>query len=155
MKTPAIRRVLVGLDDTARAPLVLAMATDVAQRFHADLFVLRAVRVEQDFPPAAHAKADRLEPYLLDKARREMEALVRNNALAGREPPIVVVGEPVRLLLEWSERLAADLIVIGSHGFHGIDHLLGTTTGRVAQRAKHHVLVVHDATDDEEEDEGG
>jgi nucleotide-binding universal stress UspA family protein len=36
------------------------------------------------------------------------------------------------------------LIVIGSHGFSGIDRLLGTTAGRVVNHADRSVIVVRD-----------
>ncbi len=37
-----------------------------------------------------------------------------------------------------------DLIVLGSHGYGGIDRLLGTTAAHVANRAERNVLVVHE-----------
>jgi nucleotide-binding universal stress UspA family protein len=36
-----------------------------------------------------------------------------------------------------------DLIVIGSHGYHGLDRVLGTTAARVSNLARRNVLVVH------------
>ena len=39
--------------------------------------------------------------------------------------------------------MKADLIVLGSHGYHGLDRLLGTTAGKVVNLARRNVLVVH------------
>ena len=40
----------------------------------------------------------------------------------------------------------ADLVVIGSHGYGGLDRLLGTTAAKVANRAPCSVLVVRGKT---------
>jgi universal stress protein F len=47
------------------------------------------------------------------------------------------------------ERAAAendvDMIVIGSHGYHGLDRVLGTTAAKVVNHADRSVLVVRDS----------
>jgi nucleotide-binding universal stress UspA family protein len=57
--------------------------------------------------------------------------------------PIVRIGEPWRLILEVADALNVSLIVIGSHGYQGLDRVLGTTAARVVNSAKRNVLVVH------------
>jgi nucleotide-binding universal stress UspA family protein len=37
---------------------------------------------------------------------------------------------------------SVDLIVIGSHGYSGIDHLIGTTAAKIVNHADRPVLVV-------------
>ena len=66
----------------------------------------------------------------------------RNPALA-LETPIVRTGDPWRVILEVGDELDVDLIVIGSHGYKGIDRLLGTTAANVVNMARRNVLVVH------------
>jgi nucleotide-binding universal stress UspA family protein len=41
--------------------------------------------------------------------------------------------------------IGADLIVIGSHGYGGLDRVLGTTAARVVNHADRSVLVVRNA----------
>jgi nucleotide-binding universal stress UspA family protein len=67
-----------------------------------------------------------------------------------RERPEVTSRVVVRLdfsayraILRAAEENAVDLIVIGSHGYRGLDRVLGTTAGRVANLAQHNVFVVH------------
>ncbi len=62
-------------------------------------------------------------------------------ALVGE--PIARAGEPARLILEVGDELNAALIVIGSHGYKGLDRILGTTAAHVVNHAKRNVLVVH------------
>lgn len=50
---------------------------------------------------------------------------------------------PWRVILATADDLDVDLIVLGSHGYHGMDRILGTTAGRVANQARCDVLVIH------------
>jgi nucleotide-binding universal stress UspA family protein len=106
---------------------------------------LRAISLPAEFPPAAAgSQSDPLFEHLSKLATRDLEQLAAQAPLFCVDPPIVRVGEPSRVILEASEELDADLIVIGSHGYHGIDRILGTTAGRVANQSTRSVLVVHE-----------
>jgi nucleotide-binding universal stress UspA family protein len=60
---------------------------------------------------------------------------------------IVEEGRPSDEIIETSQGLKSDLIVMGSHGWRGIDKsILGSTTERVIAHAKIPVLVVRQAT---------
>ncbi len=54
-------------------------------------------------------------------------------------------GPAWRAIMAAADDYDADLIVVGSHGFQGLDRLLGTNAGRVANSASRNVLVVHAA----------
>ena len=145
-----IGRILVALDGSTRAPGVFAAATEVAYRFSSILHVMRAVQVPPEFPAAAAGVlADPLPGYLVDAA---LEDLTRLTA-GGRDstvkvaPLVVRVGEAWRVILEVSEELDVDLIVLGSHGYGTLDRILGTTAGRVANIANRNVYVVHERLD--------
>ena len=139
-----ITRILVALDASPRAPDVLAAANELAMRFDARMLLFRAIEVPPEFPPAAHvASGDPLPTYLGERAREELEALAAGNPRADVDHPIVVIGQPWRAIVAAADKLDADLIVIGSHGYHGIDRLLGTTAGKVANHAHRNVLIVH------------
>ena len=137
--------VLAALDPTERAPRVLRAATEVAERFSAQLYVCRAIDIAQGFPPSASTAAhrDALPDYLMAQALHELAALCAGNPLALAHPAIVKAGPTTRVILEAAGECGADLLVVGRHGIHGLDHLLGTTTRSVAERASCHVLVVH------------
>jgi nucleotide-binding universal stress UspA family protein len=57
----------------------------------------------------------------------------------------VEVGTPWRTIVDAAARESAELIVIGSHGFGGLDRLLGTTAAKVVDHAKCSVLVARPA----------
>jgi nucleotide-binding universal stress UspA family protein len=140
-----IRRVLVALDGSARAAGVLAVAVEVAMRFDATLVPFRAIQVPSEFPPTAHtSQLDALPSYMQHEAVREVLQLLEN-ADVKSEAPIVREGQPWRAILAAAELQGVDLVVIGSHGYEGVDHILGTTAAKVVNRARRNVLVVHEA----------
>ncbi|HEY3818486.1 MAG TPA: universal stress protein [Polyangiaceae bacterium] len=139
-----IAKVLVALDGSHRAPGVYDAAAEVAERFGAILHPFRAIFVPPEFPAAAAGSPrDLLPEYLSREAMGELAQLVARAPYLAAEP-IVRIGPPWRLILELADELEVDLIVLGSHGYHGFDRILGTTAARVANLAHHNVLVVHE-----------
>lgn len=139
-----IRRILAALDDTAIAPRVLAIATEIAERFDADLHLFRAVQVPPEFPAAA-ANATRDDPLPAHLAKEALEALHRlaaGHPRALAHPPEIGFGDPWRAIVEAGDRLDVDLLVVGSHVYHWPDRVLGTVAGNLANRGHRNVLVV-------------
>jgi nucleotide-binding universal stress UspA family protein len=138
-----MRTILVGLDGSPRAPDVLAAARDLAVKTGARLVLFRAVSVPVGLPHEAYSVTpDGLEQLLLREARRELEILTSD---LPRDLPArlrVEPGTPWRALCEAARTEDADLIVIGSHGYSGLDHLIGTTAAKVVNHARRSVLVV-------------
>ena len=139
-----IKTLLVALDDSSRAAGVLASATEVAERFDARMILYRAITIPPEFPAAAHSShADPLDAALHRSAVAALRALSAGNLRASLEPPVIGTGQPWRAIVEVADQLQVDLIVIGSHGYHGLDRILGTTAGKVANHAHRNVLIVH------------
>lgn len=139
-----ITKILVALDDSERTQHVADVAADLAQRLRATLYPLRVIDVPPEFPPAARAShADPLPGHMAAIAIAAMRKLFASATDVRVEGPTVKIGVPWRRIVEASEELDVDLIVVGSHGYHGLDRLLGTTAGRVANLAHRHVFVVH------------
>ncbi len=138
-----ISRVLAAVDGSHRAPRVLRVARELAARFNAELLVLRAVVIPPEFPPAAATtEKDRLLEFLEREALDEVRDLVIG--IPEARPLARLNAEPWRTILHTADEVGADLIVLGSHGYGGLDRVLGTTAGHVANRARRNVLVVHE-----------
>lgn len=139
-----ITRILVALDETPIAPRVLAVATEVAERFDADLFLFRALLVPPEFPPAAYhgSTEDPLSSHLAEAAARSLRDLAAGKPRALVHPPVIGRGDPWVAITEASERLAVDLVVTGSHLYHWPDRVLGTVAGNLVNRGHCDVLVV-------------
>jgi nucleotide-binding universal stress UspA family protein len=143
-----ITKLLVALDGSARAPGVFNAAVEVAVRFGAALQMFRAIFVSPEFPAAAAGSLrDPLPEFLAKEAHDDLVRLAAGAHHLAIAAPIVRAGQPWRLILEMADELEVDLIVLGSHGYHGLDRILGTTAARVANLARRNVLVVHERSD--------
>ncbi|HEY3816259.1 MAG TPA: universal stress protein [Polyangiaceae bacterium] len=142
-----IARVLVALDGSARAPGVFDAAAEIAGPFGATLFPFRALFVPPEFPAAAAgSRPDTLPEHMTKVALDDLHRLTaRPVPLTVRvDPPTVGFGTPWRMIVAMSEDLDVDLIVLGSHGYHALDRILGTTAASVANLAHRHVFVVRE-----------
>jgi nucleotide-binding universal stress UspA family protein len=138
-----MKRILVGLDGSPQAPAVLETAIAIARAQGARVVLLRSVglppEVPQDFwktteEPLLDVLERRAAAYL-----QEIEAGVPAELRGGCE---VVVGVPWQAICDTARRDEVDLVAIGSHGYSGIDRLLGTTAAKVVNHATCSVLVV-------------
>jgi nucleotide-binding universal stress UspA family protein len=138
-----IRTMLAALDDTPRASGVFDAAAGLAERFGADLFVLRVIDVPPEFPAAgAGTPRDALPEFLSRAALEELGSITaRHPSVAAKA--IVRAGAPWRAILDVAEDVGADLIVMGSHGYSGLDHVFGTTEGKIVNRSPRSVYLVH------------
>lgn len=138
------QKILVALDDSPRAPTVFDVGAAYARALGEQLYLLRAVTMPPEFPAAAaYSTRDQLPGYLDEIAKHELNELAKRAPDVQVTRTIVTFGAPSQVILETAENLEVDLIVIGSHGFRGWDHVLGTTAANIANRAKRNVLVVH------------
>lgn len=139
-----IRKILVALDESRAAAGVFDAAAEIAIAFDAAIVPLRVIDVPPEFPAAAAGSLrDSLPEHLERVAKDDLAKITGRNPRARVVAPLVVAGEPWRAILEQAETHDVDLIVLGSHGYQGLDRLLGTTAGSVANRARRNVLVVH------------
>jgi nucleotide-binding universal stress UspA family protein len=140
-----MKSILVALDGSARAPYVLSEARSLAEKYQATLVLYRAVGIPPEIPANYWKTADLdLGPVLLGNAEKDLKEIEK--AL----PAGMVASVQTELAVGWdgicaaAKRLNVDLIVIGSHGYGGLDRLLGTTASRVINHADRSVLVVRE-----------
>ncbi len=142
----AFRTLLVPLDGSAVAPVVFMTAVQMARVFDAQIHLLRVLTIDPVFPPAAHVTPDGLEPKLVADAQGELKKWMASVAGVAFGPALVVLGDPWRQILDVARAVNVDLIVIGSHRYHGVDRILGTVASKVVNHADRDVLVVHRRT---------
>jgi nucleotide-binding universal stress UspA family protein len=138
-----LEKILVGLDDSPRSSDVLAAAKQLAQQSGARLVLVHAVGLPSGIPPEYYVYPPTQLPEVLERdARRVLEKYARElpaEMIAALRPR---VGTSWNAICELARYEAVDLIVIGSHGYGGIDRVLGTTAARVVNHADCSVLVV-------------
>jgi nucleotide-binding universal stress UspA family protein len=139
-------RILVGLDGSPRALPVLAAALTIARAQNGAVILLRAVGLPPDLPQDFWKTTD--EP-LLDSLKHRAQIYL--DECAARVPSKllerceVLVGSPWQAICDAATRDKVDLVVIGSHGYAGLDRLLGTTAAKVVNHAPCSVLVVRES----------
>ncbi len=138
-----MKKLLVALDGSTRQNGVLGAAIALARKTGAELVLFRSVGVPQEIPAEAFGVAPDAVPALLEeRAIRDLDKLRDTVPADVRSTTRTLVGTPWQSI----ERIAAeedvDLIVIGSHGYHGADRVLGTTAAKVVNHADRSVLVV-------------
>ena len=137
----AIRRIVVGVDDSHGARAALDWTLDEARRQGARVEVLHAFEVEvawidqDEFARWASLQRQAAEAALMTVVKdAAAPASVEVHAS-------VVEGNPVNVLVEASEH--ADLLVVGSRGRGGLRGLLlGSVSQRCVERARCAVVVV-------------
>jgi universal stress protein F len=138
-----MKRILVCLDASPRAPFVLAAAAKLAGQIGARLCLLRTVGLppEIDQEVLVHAAKDVIET-MISNAKRELEAHAKELALVEIEGIHVHVGTPWDTICREARSLDCDLVMLGSHGYSGFDRILGTTAAKVVNHCDRSVFVV-------------
>jgi nucleotide-binding universal stress UspA family protein len=139
----ATGKILAALDESPRATQVLATAASLARALGAELVVLRVLTVPPEMPPAAHTRPNHLEEKLERETTAELQRMIDVVPHVRFGKPVVVEGDPWRQILAVAKRLDVDLIVLGSHRYHGLDRVLGTVAAKVVNHADRDVFVVH------------
>ncbi len=85
--------------------------------------------------------SDSINAVLEKQALKQLKELTKNTSVSEQDL-YVKSGIPKSVILETADEQATDIIIIASHGRHGVTHLLGSTAIAVAHSAKCDVLTV-------------
>jgi nucleotide-binding universal stress UspA family protein len=145
-------RILVATDGSETSELAIEQAARLAKDQHAQLRIVHVVEQSRLAFAAAGPVAVDLEGILEALRKSGQAALDRGRAIAqkaGVQAEAAIVGDDAvddrvaMVLSEEARRWNADLIVLGTHGRRGINHLLmGSVAEAVARVAPAHVLLV-------------
>jgi nucleotide-binding universal stress UspA family protein len=138
-----MNRILVGLDASVRATGVIEAAAALARGTGGKLILFRAVGVPHEIPVEAYAMTpDGVGEMLEQEAKKYLDQVAAVLPAGLVEQTVVHTGTPWQGICAAADQHQADLIVIGSHGYAGLDRLIGTTAAKVVDHAKQSVLVV-------------
>jgi len=138
--------ILVAVDFSDSSDNAFQMASYLAQKFSARLLILHVINEPVDLRGfyVPHISFDKLEEEIEEGAKKLMESFCRQH-IGDYEnyESLIVPGMPFEEIIKQSENHLADLIVIGTHGRTGLDHVLfGSTAEKVVRKSKLPVLTV-------------
>jgi len=147
-KEPALRpygNILIATDFSPHAELAARRARELADNNQARL---RLVHVFDDFvlydafyEPVAEERL-LLQQTLENTAREQLSRLAGEIGITDEQDAQLLIGAPKPTILSFADEHDIDLIVLGSHGRHGIERLLGSVAAGIVNSAPCDVLTV-------------
>lgn len=139
-----ISHILVATDLLPNTEIVLQKAKEIADKFNAKLSIIHVV----EYLPPIYSNLELISPFegeflqaMEDNARADLTKLADKYNIAPTNR-YLEVGMAKHSVLELATKLEVDLLVVGSHGRHSIDLLLGSTANAILHAAKCSVLAV-------------
>jgi universal stress protein A len=136
--------ILLAADFSDHGAEVANKAKELADRFSAKLSVVHVVEnivtADINFEPSIAYDFD-LTAELMAAAKKRLEKLA-DTLPVKQEQVYLEMGSPKLEIVRVAEENKVDLIVVGSHGRHGLALLLGSTANGVLHHAKCDVLAV-------------
>lgn len=138
------RHILVAVDFGPDEDQVVARATALAQSEGARLSLIHVVEfLHMDLANELVLPQDvELEAQIVATAQRKLADIAAGIGFGGPVEQWVEMGSTKQEILRVATEQAIDLIVIGSHGRHGLGRLLGSTANAVLHGAPCDVLSV-------------
>src|SRR5919109_1315395 len=126
--TQQVERILVATDRSETAERAVAFASDMAERYEAELVLLRVLLSDDG---------------VLAEAARELAEHARELAGERGHSSVVVAEDPADAIIEAVRRESADVVVVGSVGMSGRkEFLLRNVPNRVSHNAPCTVVIV-------------
>ncbi|MBN1958919.1 MAG: universal stress protein [Desulfuromonadales bacterium] len=140
------RTILVAVDFSDSSNNAFQMALAMARKFAAKLYVLHVINEPVDLRGfyVPHISFEKLEEEIEEGAKKMMESFCRKNLHDfDNFECLIVPGLPYEQIIGQAEEKTADLIVLGTHGRTGLDHVLfGSTAEKVVRKSPYPVLTV-------------
>lgn len=140
---PLIKQMLFATDFSACADRAMGYALALAGAWKADLCVVTVLELYPGMDPDYTVNKMYLD-HLRGESNRQLVALQARAKAAGQ--PIttrIEVGIPSQVLQTVAQTIGADLLVVGTHGRTGLDHvLIGSTAERIVRVSPCPVLAV-------------
>lgn len=137
----AYQNVLVAIDIAAESKHIVEKANAVADGKVSLVHVLEPAYFYYGLEPGIGAIPNNLEQELLANAGAALKALAEESGVS-EENTYLDRGHAPTQVLRLAEDNGVDLIVVGSHGRHGLQLLLGSTANAILHGAKCDVLAV-------------
>ena len=140
------KTILAAVDTTDEAEDVLDVAREIAEERGAKITAVTVIRPMASFCIDLYSTLEAgpdtgIETLATERATAWLSDLAKRYGIdAGAVR--VIVGTPAVEIRQLAEKIGADLIVLGTHGRHGLGLMLGSTASAVLHGAPCDVLAV-------------
>lgn len=140
------KTILFATDFSPSSEHAFKYALSLARKFESRLGIIHVINEPVDLRGfyVPHISFDQLEEEIEQGARKLMENFCRThaNGYSGVET-FVVPGIPYDEIIKKAQELSADLVVVGTHGRTGLDHVLfGSTAEKVVRKSPIPVMTI-------------
>ncbi len=145
-----LKKILYPTDFSESSLEALKYAVDFARTSKARLILMHVVN-EKIFSEGLNlprvSPPEALEQEMVKEAGRQLKMLIPAEELAGLDSEMVILrGMPFLEIIRYAKANDIDLIVIGTHGRSGVEHIIfGSTAEKVVRKAPCPVLSVKPA----------
>lgn len=148
----SFQNILIATDFSKCSEEACAYALTLARKFDASLQVLHVINEPVDLRGfyVPHISFEQLEKEIADGAATMLETFCKENLSDfSAYTTSVVTGVPYEEIIRIAQEQHVSLIVIGTHGRSGLDHLIfGSTAERVVRSSPCPVLTIRQTTAD-------
>jgi len=140
------KTILAAVDTTDEAEDVLEVAREIAEEKGAKISTVTVIRPMADFYVNLYSTLEAspdagIESRVMERATAWLSDLAKRYGIDAAAVN-VFVGTPAVKIRQLAEKIGADLIVLGTHGRHGLGLMLGSTASAVLHGAPCDVLAV-------------
>lgn len=139
-----IRRILVPVDFSENSRKSVVYAAAFAKQFGATVTFLHVIQVNYAYGELGAIDFSALEREMRGGAQKELETLLGETRATGiGVESLIREGSPAKVIAEVAAELAIDLLIVSTHGYTGLKHvLMGSIAEHVVRYAPCPVLVV-------------
>lgn len=139
-------KILVAVDTTDEAEDVIKAAREIADEKNSAISIITVIRPMTDFYVNLYSTLEDkakggIDSQAVERATAWLSDLVKRYRI-DESAVNVVIGTPALEIRRLAETLDVELIVLGTHGRHGLGLMLGSTANAVLHGAPCDVLAV-------------
>lgn len=138
--------ILFATDFSESSEYAFKYALSLSRKFDSQLAIIHVINEPVDLRGfyVPHISFDKLEEEIEQGARKMMDKFCQANIHEHtRYECFVVPGIPYDEIIKKAQEISADLIVVGTHGRTGLDHVLfGSTAEKVVRKSPVPVMTI-------------
>ncbi len=138
---PEIKKILFATDFSENSKWALTYALSFAKKYDAKLYIIHVIQ-QPTYPLGMYAEIsfdamDKFNRNLSEVTEKEMKALCETELGDFKNyEAMIVSGTPFLEIIRTAKEKDVDLLIVGTHGRTGLDHVLfGSTAEKVVRKA--------------------